>query len=344
MPAAADRRMETTPMTVPGPSLPTGERILITGGAGFIGSTFAARVIEQNQVVAFDTFDRDALSQHPGLAEHPNFAIVRGSILEPGQLQDAAKGCTMVVHCAAIAGVDTVMNHPAQVMRVNLIGTWNVLEAAAELPDLRRFVDFSTSEVYGAHAWEVSEASDAVVGAVGEPRWTYAVSKLAAEHSTWTFHREFGLPTVTLRPFNVYGPRQIGEGAVHRFVRQALSGQEITVHDDGNQLRSWCYVDDFVDALLRCCTLDAAVGHSFNIGNPRATVTTLHLAHEVLRAAEVDVPIRMQPWGKANVHLRVPDIAQSRALLGFEPQVDLAEGLRRTIAWYRTLNDVGAVP
>lgn len=323
---------------------PRGERIAITGGAGFIGSTFAASVIEDNTIVALDTFDRDALRHHPGLAEHPNFIVRRGSILEPDDLADAFGDCTMVIHCAAVAGVDTVMNHPARVMRVNLLGTWNVLEAARRVPGLKRFVDFSTSEVYGAHAWEVSEASDTVCGAVGEPRWTYAVSKLASEHSTWTFHREYGLPTVTLRPFNVYGPRQIGEGAIHRFVRQALSGQEITVHDDGNQVRSWCYVDDFVEALRRACVLDAAVGHSFNIGNPRATVTTLHLAQEVLRAAGADSPIVFQPWGKANVHLRVPDIAQARSLLDFEPTVDLAEGLARTIGWYRELEDVGAVP
>jgi len=325
-------------------TLPRGERILVTGGAGFIGSTFASRLVDHNTIVALDTFDRDALRHHPDLAEHPNFIVKKGSILEPDQIRDAADGCTMIVHCAAVAGVDTVMNHPARVMRVNLIGTWNVLEAAAQVPGLKRFIDFSTSEVYGAHAWEVGETSDAVVGAVGEPRWTYAVSKLAAEHSTWTFHREFGLPTVTLRPFNVYGPRQIGEGAVHRFVRQALSGQEITVHDDGNQVRSWCYVDDFVDALMRCCTQNDAVGKSFNIGNPRATVTTLHLAQEVVRAAGADVPIRFVPWGKANVHLRVPDITQSREILGFEPAVDLAEGLAKTIAWYRELDDVGIVP
>lgn len=316
----------------------SGERILITGGAGFIGSTFAARIVDDNTIVALDTFERNALRHHPGLSEHSNFTVFRGSILEPDDLRRAIDGCTMVIHCAAIAGVDTVMNHPSKVMRVNLIGTWNVLEAAAAHGKLKRFVDFSTSEVYGAHAWEVTETSDTVVGAVGEPRWTYAVSKLAAEHSTWTFHREFGLPTVTLRPFNVYGPRQIGEGAIHRFVRQAVSGQEITVHDDGNQVRSWCYVDDFVDALLRACVMDDAVGHSFNIGNPRATVTTLHLAYAVLRAAGCDVPIRFVPWGKANVHLRVPDIAFARSALQFEPSVDLAAGLGKTVAWYRELD------
>lgn len=322
----------------------TGERILITGGAGFIGSTFAARIIEDNTVVALDNFDRDALRHHPGLAEHPNFETFRGSVLEPKHLAEAIEGCTMLIHCAAIAGVDTVMNHPSKVMRVNLIGTWNTLQAAVNHGKLKRFVDFSTSEVYGAHAWEVTEASDTVVGAVGEPRWTYAVSKLAAEHSTWTFHREFGLPTVTLRPFNVYGPRQIGEGAIHRFVRQALSGQTITVHDDGNQVRSWCYVDDFVDALHRACVMDAAIGHSFNIGNPRATVTTLHLAYAVLRAAQVEVPVEFVPWGKANVHLRVPDIAGARRALEYEPQIDLAEGLARTVSWYQELDDVDRLP
>jgi nucleoside-diphosphate-sugar epimerase len=311
-----------------------GKQILLTGGAGFIGSTLAARLVEDNRVVVFDNGHRNAIADTP-LLGHPNLRYLPGDVLDAGAVEAAVAGCTHVVHLAAIAGVDTVLRMPVHTMKVSLIGTYNVLEAAKNVPGMERVIDFSTSEVFGTYAYKVREGDLTSLGAVGEARWTYAVSKLATEHLTHNYHVEFGLPAVAIRPFNIYGPGQVGEGAIHRFIMQALRGEDITVHNDGGQIRAWCYVDDMVEGIVRALTREQAVGHSFNIGNPRSIVTVYHLAREVVRIANSPSKIVFIPWGKVDVELRIPDIAKARERLGFEPRVDLEEGLGRTIDWYR---------
>jgi len=237
---------------------------------------------------------------------------------------------------ASIAGVDTVMKSPVTTMRVALKGTMNVVEAAFEEGCVERFVDFSTSEVFGQYAYKVREGDVSKLGAVGEARWTYAVSKLATEHLALSYHRQFGFPAVSVRPFNIYGPRQVGEGAIHHFIVKALRGEQIKVHNDGAQIRSWCYIDDIVEGICRVLTVPEAVGEAFNIGNPRATVTIYNLAKEIVRLAESKSEIVFEPWPFADVELRIPDVSKAKELLGFEAKVDLDEGLRKTIAWYRT--------
>jgi UDP-glucose 4-epimerase len=290
-----------------------GKRVLITGGAGFIGTTLARRLVDANEIVALDNLHRDALSGTE-LAEHPNFTFHEADVLDPGALAGLMPGATHVVHCAAIAGVETVIESPVRTMRVNVIGTYNTLEAALTVGDtLERFVDFSTSEVFGQQAINVEEGHVTTTGSVGEARWTYAVSKLAGEHMTHAYHDEHELPTVTVRPFNVYGPGQIGGGAI----------------------RAWCYVDDMVDALLACLERPEAVGQTFNVGNARSTVTILDLAERVKRLSGAPGEIVFQPLHYVDVEVRFPNVNKARELLGFEAKVDLDEGLARTIAWYR---------
>jgi len=312
-----------------------GKRIFVTGGAGFIGTTLARRLVEENDVVALDNLHRDALGGTP-LAEHPNFTFEQGDVLDAEHLTEVARGATHIVHCAAIAGVDTVLESPVRTMRVNTIGTYNVLEAAvATLDTVERFVDFSTSEVFGTHAFRVQEGQVSTIGSVGEARWTYAVSKLAGEHMAHAYHDELKLPTVTVRPFNVFGPGQIGGGAIRAFIEAALAGRDLTIHGDGSQIRAWCYVDDMVEGTLRCLEHPSAVGQAFNIGNPRATVTIYDLAQRIRRLVGANVEIVFQPLHYADVELRIPNVEKARETLGFEASVDLDDGLARTIAWYR---------
>ena len=317
------------------PIQPRGERILVTGGAGFIGSTFIRRIIEDNDVVVLDTFGRNALQAHVGLSEHPRLTLHRGSVLDPDAVAKAMEGATMVVHCAAVAGIDSVGTHPTRTMSVNVIGTWRVLEAASAIPGIKRFIDFSTSEVFGTHAWKVSETDPTTVAPVGESRWTYAVSKLATEHMAHAYHDEFGLPVACLRPFNVYGPRQVGEGAIHHFIKRAVAGESVRVYNDGSQVRAWCYVDDAVEALCRMCVLDEAVGESFNVGTPGSAITVRDLARLCTQLAGSSAPVEFVPREGPDVELRVPDVSKMGRLLGFTPQVGLDEGIQRTIAWYR---------
>ncbi len=311
-----------------------GKNIFITGGAGFIGSSLIGRLIEKNKITVYDNFKRNSL-ENRDYKDHPNLKLVKGDILDYPPLEKAMKGAQIVVHCAAIAGIDTVIKHPTETIRVNLLGTAKVLEAAKELSGLERLVDFSTSEVFGQAAFRSEETDTTQIGAVGEARWTYAVSKLAAEHLTKAYHQEFGMPTVSVRPFNVYGPGQIGEGALKKFIQLALEDKDIMIHGDGNQIRAWCYIDDFLDGLLLGLTHPNAIGESFNIGNARAVITIYGLAQTVVRVLRSNSQLRFEERSGPDVELRVPSVDKARNLVGFHARIDLEEGISRTAEYYR---------
>ena len=312
-----------------------GKRIFVTGGAGFIATTLARNLVEQNQVVALDNLHRDALTA-TDLADHPNFEFHQADVLDAEAVSELAQGATHIVHCAAIAGVDTVLESPMRTMRVNLIGTYNVLEAAVVTQaTVERVIEFSTSEVFGQQAFNVAEGHVTSIGSVGEARWTYAVSKLAGEHMAHAYHDELRLPVVTVRPFNVFGPGQIGGGAIRAFIEAALAGNDLTIHGDGSQIRAWCYVDDMVEALLLCLERPEAVGHTFNVGNARSTVTIFDLAQRVKRLTGCPGEIVFAPLEYVDVELRIPNVEKAREDIGFDAKVELDDGLERTIAWYR---------
>jgi UDP-glucose 4-epimerase len=308
---------------------------VLTGGAGFIGTTLSRRLIDDNEIVVLDNLHRDALA-NTDLAAHPNLTFVQADVLDAAAVADTLGGATHIVHLAAIAGVDTVLESPVRTMRVNLIGTYNVLEAAqATQETVERLVDFSTSEVFGRHAYKVEEVHETAQGSVGEARWTYAVSKLAGEHLAHSYYDEFGLPTCSLRPFNVYGPGQIGGGAIRAFIETILAGEDLVIHGDGSQIRAWCYVDDLVDALLLVLERPEAVGEVYNIGNPRSVVTVFDLAMRIRRLMGSDADVTFQPLHYTDVEMRIPNIDKARRELRWEPLIDLDEGLAKTIAWYR---------
>lgn len=327
----------------------TNARIFITGGAGFIGTHLAQRLASDNEIVLFDNLHRNAYQSSdlasPGSGPGRGIdsgngggavRLVEGDVRDPAALRAAMDpDIDYVIHAAAIAGVDTVLADPLQVLEVNVKGTFNVAEAAVGLRRLKKFVDFSTSEVFGQHAFNVDERTISPTISIEEPRWAYAMSKLIGEFVVHAHHARHAMPTVTIRPFNIYGPNQVGIGAVHQFVKRALAGQDLTVHDDGSQIRSWCYVDDFVEGVLLATRSERASGRSYNIGNPRATVTVYDLAQRIAGLSGGRSRVVFKPMNYPDVALRVPNIAAARKELGFEPRVELDEGLRRTIAWYR---------
>jgi UDP-glucose 4-epimerase len=308
--------------------------IFITGGAGFIGSTLAGVLVENNRIVLYDNLARNSLKDRP-FKDHPNLTLIQGDVLNFEDLTHAMKGADIIVHCAAIAGIDTVIKSPTTTMRVNMIGSANVLEAAYRQPKLERMVCFSTSEVFGQQAFRSNETDKTVMGQVGEARWTYAVSKLAEEHLAIAYHQEKGLPTTVVRPFNVYGPGQVGEGAIRIFIERAIRNEPIEIHGDGTQIRAWCYVDDMIDGTLRAMVNPKAIGESFNIGNQKAVVTIYGLANTIVRVLHSDSPIRFSRKDYVDVELRIPAVKKALEILDFEAQVDLDEGIRRTADYYR---------
>lgn len=308
------------------------KNIFITGGAGFIANTLIRTLIEKNKITVYDNFHRDTLTGS-GLASHPNITIVKGDVLDEALLTESMAGAEVVVHAAGIAGIDTVIKNPVNTMRVNMMGTAYALEAARINGVKDRFIDFSTSEVFGSMAFKSSETDHTVAGSAGEARWTYAVSKLAGEHLAHAYYHQYKLPVVTVRPFNVYGPGQTGEGAIQIFIKRALRNEDIHIDGDGNQIRAWCFVDDFVDCLFRCLESPAAIGQSFNIGNARAVITILGLAQTVCRVLSSRSKIVFDPPLSADIALRIPSVKKAEDLLGFKAKVDLEEGIQRTAAW-----------
>lgn len=311
-----------------------GKRIFISGGAGFIGSTLVARLVEDNKITVFDTMSRDALSKLPQ-ASHPNLKIVVGDVRDFAAVRAAMDGSNVVIHAAGVAGIDTVIKRPTYTMQVNMMGSANVLEAADQVGGMERVVCFSTSEVFGSHAASSHETDRTVIGAVGEARWTYAVSKLAEEHLAIAYHKERGLPTTVVRPFNIYGPGQIGEGALKIFIQKALRNEAIEIHGDGTQIRAWCYVDDMIEGVM--CTLmhSKAVGESFNIGNQRSVETIYGLANTVVRVLQSKSEIQFKRKDYVDIELRIPQVSKARDLIGFESKVGLEDGIARTAEFYR---------
>jgi UDP-glucose 4-epimerase len=311
----------------------SGARIVVTGGAGFICSHIIDRLVKDNRIVVYDNMKRNALQYSPNHG-HKNVSIVQGDVLDAAKLDEVIKDADIVVHAAAIAGIYSVGDSITRTMKVNLIGAYNALESATK-HKVPRFIDFSTSEIYGPYSYRSTEDDVAKVGPASEKRWIYAISKLAGEHFAHAYGSDFGLRVTTVRPFNVYGPRQVGEGAVQQMVGRALKDTDITVFNDGSQIRSWCYVDDFADAFVTAMHSEVAVGEVFNIGNPQATTTVLGLAETLIRLTGSKSKIVFKPHPGPEVEIRMPDIAKARRMLKFEPHVGLEDGLNRAIAWYR---------
>ncbi len=306
--------------------------LVITGGAGFLGSHLAEHFVDRFRVRLFDNFARDSLRFAPHLAGHPDVQAIHGDVLDRQALRAAVDGAAAVLHCAAIAGVSNYEKRAVETLRVNILGTFNVLDAVAD-SKVPRVIHFSTSEIYGPNAASVSETAAPTSGPVSERRWVYAVSKLAGEHATLRYGETFGINATTVRPFNIYGPRQTGEGAISNFARRVVRGDPLEIYGSGSDVRAWCHVSDLVAAIALMLDNGAAYGQAFNIGNPDARLTTAELAETVIAVAGKG-EIRHVPQVHTPIPVRSPDIRLARSLLGFEPKVGIRDGIRDTLAWF----------
>jgi len=309
-------------------------RLLITGGAGFLGVNLALKVKDDFHVVLLDNFVRDSL-RYLSEEQRAGLEVINGDITDAQTVEKAVDGCDLVVHMAAIAGVSNYYDKPYEVMRVNLGGTLNLLSALSNRPP-RRLLFVSTSEVYGQQADNAEEDQTLAVGHYAEPRWTYAISKIAAEKACLAWGKQLGVEVVCLRPFNVFGPGQTGEGAIRDMIAAALAGQNLTVHGDGSQVRAWCFVDDFTAAAHKALTKPGLNGEVFNIGNPGNAVTVAELAETVVRLCDSESQIERKPHFGVDIARRTPNVEQAKEKVGFSAWVGLEEGLRRTIDWMKT--------
>jgi len=309
------------------------ERVLITGGAGFLGTHLCERLVGDVRVRIFDSFHRNAL-RFTDIATHPAVEIVQGDVLDYERVLNVVDGCDLVIHAAAIAGVSHYLTQPLTTMETNLIGSYNVLRAAAQRK-VKRFLMLSSCEVYGQHARWTAEEEATAIGTPLESRWCYGASKVGSEHLAMAFQRQKNLPVTILRPFNIYGPRQIGEGAIANFCRRAVRGEPIEIYGTGSQRRAWCHVEDFTRAVLLCLERESG-GEVFNIGNPDGDAAVSELARLIVEISGSRSELRFLPQSWAETQERRPNIARARRVLGFEPRVSLRDGIARTVEWFRT--------
>jgi len=311
----------------------SGKRILVTGGAGFIGTHVAERLALRNEVTLLDIDLGNALPYSQLCHDH-RVRKLHGDVRDSALVEAEVARSQIILHFASILGVKEVIASARDTMDTIILGTRNVLEAAKRNPDVERIVYISTSEVYG-NIIDAREGAPASVGAVNDPRLCYSSAKLMGEHQVWAYHRDFELPTVIVRPFNIYGPRRKTGHAVGFFIIKALAGKDLTLYGDGSQLRSWCYVDDFCDGILACIGRDTAVGQDFNLGNPVTATTIYDLAERIIRLTGSSSEITQTKHTFSDIGVRAPNSRKAHELLGYTPRYGMDDGLRPTIRWYR---------
>ena len=313
---------------------------MVIGGAGFIGSHLAEAILRDGgRVLAVDDLSTGSMDNIAELRGHPNFQFARASIMDRVVTERMASEADVVVHLAAAVGVKLIVERPVQTIETNVLGTEEILRAALRYGC--RVLLASTSEVYGnGTRFPFREEDDVLLGATSRSRWAYAASKMVDEFLGLAYWREYGLPVVPFRLFNTIGPRQTGQYGmvVPTFVRQALSGQPITVFGDGTQRRCFCDVRDVVDALLGLADHPDAPGRIYNIGGTEE-ISMGDLAEKVQTMTESDSTIELVPYSEAyapgfeDMERRVPSTERINALLGWNPTRSLDEILRDVIEY-----------
>ncbi|MBC7252936.1 MAG: SDR family oxidoreductase [Actinobacteria bacterium] len=305
-------------------------KILVTGGAGFIGSHLCERLVAEGHAVwCLDNLCTGSTENLEGLKGNPLFDFILADVADPLTLEVDA-----VAHLASPASPVDYHRMPVETMMANSMGTYQALEVARK--NGARFLLASTSEVYG-DPLKVPQDEEYTgnVNPVG-PRACYDESKRFAEALTSTYRRLYGLETVILRIFNTYGPRMRREDGrvIPNFIQQALAGEPLTVYGDGSQTRSFCYVDDLVEGICLALHSERAAGEVINLGSDRE-MTVLDLAHRIKEMLGSDSEIVFLPLPQDDPRRRKPDLARARELLGWEPTTALEEGLRLTAEWFR---------
>ena len=317
-------------------------RVLITGGAGFIGSHLAEALLNRgDEVFVLDNLSTGSIDNIGHLKGHARFHYTIDSVTNEPLLAELIDRCDTVVHLAAAVGVKLIVEAPVHTIETNVHGTEVVLKHANKKKKLVLIA--STSEVYGKSV-EVPfrEDADLVLGPTGKHRWAYACSKMIDEFLALAYWKERKLPVIIVRLFNTVGPRQTGQYGmvIPTLVRQALAGQPLTVFGDGNQSRSFTYVGDVVRAMVALINEPLAIGQVFNIGNG-TEITISELAAKVKAMTSSSSAIVRVPYDQAyeagfeDMPRRVPDISKLRALVGYEPTVELDEILARVIEYFR---------
>ena len=316
--------------------------VVVTGGYGFIGSHLVSALLNRGDSVTVFDFAKNTRDTSIDFDRHNNFRFVQGDVTDLTALKDAlTSGVDTVFHLAAVVGVKNYLQDPLRVLDVNVIGTRNVLELSHRHGT--RVVFASTSEVFGKNPNPpFAEDDDRVLGSTRTARWSYSTSKAMAEHLVFAMHTACGLPATVIRYFNVYGPRQNPIFVISQSIHRILNGRRPLLYDSGDQTRCFTYVDDAIAGTLLAADSDAAIGEAFNIGSMTETSMrdVVDLAIKLANSDSVSEPETVDTatqYGARyeDIPRRIPDSTKAQRELGWRLQVDVEEGIRRTIDWAR---------
>ena len=296
--------------------------VLVTGSSGLIGTAIVKKLLAQGYTVhALDLQDNDHNAQ---------ITFFKGDILNPLDIAKAIKGCEYVIHLGAFMGVKNSLENPTACLNVNILGTRNILDACVH-NNIKRILFASSSEVYGdSQTVPTHENVDRV------PKSEYGISKVACEEYLKSYKQAYDLDYTVVRFFSIYGAEQKPHYVVSIFVDQVLKGEPLTVYGEGDQVRSFCYVDDAAEGVVTALFLPKAANHILNIGNDAEPVTMLDLANKVVQIAGVGevkkIPMEVSDRTKdREIYNRIPDVSKARDTIGYNPQTTLDEGIKNVI-------------
>ncbi|MFH1202779.1 MAG: NAD-dependent epimerase/dehydratase family protein [Candidatus Omnitrophota bacterium] len=305
-------------------------RVLITGGGGFLGSNVVKFLLEKKiQVRAFDLAGQFEQSLPAKDAE-----IYKGSIMDVNALSNAMRGCDCLIHLAAMLGVERTENKKLDCLEININGTLSMLEACVK-NGVKKIIFASSSEVYGEPSKVPIDEAHPL-----NPRSTYAVTKLAGEEYVKAYSARYGFSYSILRFFNIYGPGQVAEFVIPRYIKSVISGDSPTIYGDGKQIRSFCHVKDTAGGVWLALVKDLPQGEIFNIGNDKEPITMLDLANKIIKISGKKIEPKFVNWkdsdrtASRDIIKRIPDITKARKILGFSPKIKLEEGLKELAASY----------
>jgi len=318
-------------------------KILVTGGAGFIGSHLCEKLLSNGHVVyCIDNLSTGRMSNINHLRSNPNFHLIIDTIQNEIVMDRLVSECELIFHLAAAVGVELIVTNPVEVIETNIMGTEMVLKLANRYRN--KVIITSTSEIYGkSEKVPFSEEDDRILGSTTKNRWCYSTSKAVDEYLALAYHKEKGMDSIVVRLFNTVGPRQTGQyGMVlPRFVSKALNNETIHVYGDGKQIRTFGYVDDIVRAFIGLSEEPKAVGEIFNIGG-MDSISILELAEKIIMMSNSSSKIEFVPYEKAyekgfeDMMIRIPDISKIKKFINYEPQTNLNTIIKNVIDYYKS--------
>ncbi|MBU5351206.1 NAD-dependent epimerase/dehydratase family protein [Paenibacillus silvae] len=309
-------------------------KYLLLGGGGFIGSAIAEELAPFHEVTIADAVPfKQTVAYLRGITQ---VDYVQVNAADRSGVLDLGTDYDYIVHAVAILGINKVAQESILTINTNYLSCLYSLELASRQKHLKKFLTFSTSEVYGQYTVSAKETDEFTIGIPETARWCYAASKVLSEHLTYAYHREESIPTIVIRPFNVYGEYRFGNNAISSLVRKALKNEDLLISGTGEQTRVWCYINDFVSGVIHALHSEYE-GESFNLGNPNEQCSIKDLAHHIVELTESKSRIIISHSDEPDVKQRTVDISKARSYLAYEPSVSLREGLKKYIAWAKKM-------